>query len=580
MGREITGPGMLRELRIKNFAIMDEVTLDLGAGLNVLTGETGAGKTMVLNALSLVRGGRVSQEIIRQGEEEASVEALFDPVPEGLRAKLGESGHENEESLVIKRVVQRSGKNRIYLNGGLGPLGLLSELGGDLIHIYGQHEHHTLLKSESHLALLDSFGELEERVKEMKSRYYTLKSAWERLRHAREEFERRKRESAQLREQADEISRAQLKVGEEDELKARKEILIHAEKLYQGCREGVETLYEGEEALASRLGKYLIRLREWARIDRGLSESAELLESALAQIEEAASLLRRQSDRLQFDPEELERLEERLAEIQRLKRKYNASVEEIQGLGEKIQEELKALERGEEEIPALENAFEEAQRFAWEWAEKLSMERGRAAKRLDREMVKELQNLGMPGTVFETHFVEVGMKSDEPPFFMGGKRLSEEGVDQAEFYLSPNPGEPVRPLAKIASGGELSRLMLALKSLVLARDDVSTLLFDEVDAGIGGRVAEIVGRRLKKVAASHQVLCVTHLPQIAALADSHFVVQKETSRGRTFTSVKKLGDRDRVDEVARMLGGIKITEQTKRHAEEMIKMQGSGKGSS
>jgi DNA repair protein RecN (Recombination protein N) len=300
----------------------------------------------------------------------------------------------------------------------------------------------------------------------------------------------------------------------------------------------------------------------------------------LAQIEEAASLLRRQSDRLQFDPEDLERLEERLAEIQRLKRKYNASVEEIQRLGEKIQEELRALERGEEEIPALENAFEEARRSAWEWAEKLSMERARAAKRLDREMVKELQNLGMPGTVFETHFVGVEGRTDEPPFLRGGKRLSEEGVDQAEFYLSPNPGEPVRPLAKIASGGELSRLMLALKSLVLARDDVSTLLFDEVDAGIGGRVAEIVGRRLKKVAASHQVLCVTHLPQIAALADSHFVVQKETSRGRTFTSVKKLGDRDRVDEVARMLGGIKITEQTKRHAEEMIKTQGSGKGSS
>jgi DNA repair protein RecN (Recombination protein N) len=380
-----------------------------------------------------------------------------------------------------------------------------------------------------------------------------------------------------LREQAEEIARARLQRGEEDELRIRREVLAHAEWLYQGCREGVESLYESEDALTTRLGKYLIRLRELTKIDPALSDPAELLNSALAQIEEAASRLRRQSDRLQFDPGEKERLEERLAEIERLKRKYSCSIEEILALGERFQQELEALERGEEEIPSLERAFEEARRSAWEWAGKLSLDRGRVAKRLDREMVKELQSLGMPGTLFESHFQEGGIEDDDPPFFLGGQRLREDGIDEVEFHLSPNPGEPVRPLAKIASGGELSRVMLALKSLVLARDDAATLLFDEVDAGIGGRIAEIVGRRLKKVAASRQVLCVTHLPQIAALADAHFVVQKETSRGRTSTSVKKLSEKERVDEIARMLGGIKVTEQTKRHAEEMVRLQRSPK---
>jgi DNA repair protein RecN (Recombination protein N) len=390
-------------------------------------------------------------------------------------------------------------------------------------------------------------------------------------------LERGRRESARLKEQADELARAQLKSGEEEDLRARKEIAAHAAKLYQGCREGVEILYEGEDALASRLGRYIARLRDWARIDPGLSVSVGLLDSALAQMEEAASLLRKQGDRFQFDPEELERLEERLAEIQRLKRKYGAPVDEIIAMGEKIREDLKALERDEEEIPALEAASGETAKTAWEWAETLSSERSRAAKRLDREMVKELQSLGMAGTAFQTRFQEDEIPIGELPFSRDGKRLGEDGIDRLEFYLSPNPGEPVKPLAKIASGGELSRLMLALKSLVLARDDVPTLLFDEVDAGIGGRVAEIVGRRLKKVAAAHQVLCVTHLPQIAALADSHFVVQKKSSGGRTVTLVKKLNDRDRVSEVARMLGGIEVTEKARRHAEEMIKMQGSGK---
>jgi DNA repair protein RecN (Recombination protein N) len=562
---------MLRELRIKNFAVIEEAALELAPGLNVLTGETGAGKTIVLNALGLVSGGRVSADVIRHGEEEASVEALFESFPAPLKEKLRDGGHDVEDDLVVKRIVSRSGKNRIYLNGGLCPLGLLSEIGPNLVHIYGQHEHQTLLRAESHLQLLDGYAGLEEKAAEMRGKYAALAAVWGDLSRARELLDKRRREEEWLSAQAEEISRAHLQAGEEEELREKRNILMHAEKLFQGCKEGEDLLYEGDEAVAGRLGRYVARLKELARIDGGLNTAVELLDSALAQLQEGASFLRRHTDRVQFDPAAQEQLEERLAEIGRLKRKYQGSIEEILRHGEKVAEELKGLARGEAEIPALERAAEEARRKAWETAEALSRERQKAAGKFKKEMEKEVQSLGMAGTQFEVRFLDDGGAADDPPFVAGGKKLTEQGLDLAEFYFSPNPGEPVKSLARIASGGELSRLMLAIKSLVLTHGEIPTLLFDEVDAGIGGRVAEIVGQKLKKVAASHQVICVTHLPQIAALADSHYVVEKEVARGRTFTGVKRLGERDRVAEVARMLGGVKVTDKAIRHAEEMVK---------
>lgn len=562
---------MLRELRIKNFAVIDEVALDLWPGLNALTGETGAGKTIVLNALGLLCGGRVSSDIIRQGEEEASVEALFEELPSPLRDCLRETGFGEAQSLVIKRIIQRSGKNRIYLNGDLCALGLLSEVGAHLIHIYGQHAQQALLESETHLNLLDAYGGLEERAEEMTRRYQALGLAWNGLREAKEKLERQKREEELLRERVEEIFQGQLKVGEEEELKEHRNILVYAEKLYQGCKEGEELLYEGEGALVGLLGRYVPRLRELAHIDGGLNDAVELLSSSLAQLEEATIVLRRHAGRLHFDPDAVEKLEDRLDLINRLKRKYNSSVEEILSMQQKLEGELKSLERGEEALPQLERAFEEARRSAWEAAERLSGERRRIAKKFRKEMERELAGLGMAGTVFEVRFLDLEEGGDDPPFSVGGRKMAGDGVDRVEFYFSPNPGEAIKPLAKTASGGELSRVMLAIKSLVLTGGDIPTLLFDEVDAGIGGGAAEIVGKKLKKVSASHQVICVTHLPQIAALADSHHVVHKEVAGGRTFAEVKKLGDKERIAEIARMLGGVKITEKTRKHAEEMVK---------
>ena len=562
---------MLRALRIKNFAVIDEVALELGPGLNIITGETGAGKSIILNALGLVSGERGSSDIIRHKEDEATVEALFDGVPKLIEAKLADAGFELDGELVIKRILNRSGKNRIYLNGSLCPLNLLADIGGALVHIYGQHEHHSLLQPETHLNLLDAFAGVDALALAMKQQYAVLAAAWNELNDTRDSLDQRRRERATLEAQAEEIARAHLKLGEEEELRASKNILTHSEKLNLGCREGEELLYEGDAALVGRLGKYATKLRELAAIDPNLQATEELIQSSLAQLQEAAAQLRRYAERVHFDPRALEQLEDRLAEIQRLKRKYNAGVDDILRLEDEIQQSLSRLENSEEQIASLEKNFATARRTAWDCAEKLSNERQRAAKKLRRELEKEARGLGMAETAFEVHFLNQDEKPDAPPFFIAGKRLSERGMDQLEFYFSSNPGEPVKPLAKIASGGELSRLMLALKSLVMTPGVVSTLLFDEVDSGVGGRVAEIVGKKLKQVAAHNQVISVTHLPQIAAMADCHYVVQKEVEKGRTFTRVQKLSEQDRIGEVARMLGGVKITEQTRKHAEEMVR---------
>jgi DNA repair protein RecN (Recombination protein N) len=562
---------MLRELRIKNFAVIDEVALELEPGLNILTGETGAGKSLILSALGLISGERVASDVIRHNQEEASVEALFEAVPQAVKNKLAAAGIDVDDELVIKRIVSRAGKNRVYLGGGLCPLNLLSEIGDSIVHIYGQHEHHTLLKPETHIELLDAFGGLADNVHRMVVIFSAFASAWESLRLAREDLDRRKKERGLLESQAEEIAAARLRPEEEAELQAKKNILVHAEKLYQGCREGEELLYEGDNALVAPLGRYGSKLRELAQIDEALANAAELVQGAMAQLEEASTELRRYAEKMHFEPGALDQLEDRLAEIQRLKRKYNGSVDDILRIGTEAEQELAALDRGEGEIPELELAFEAARQAVWEAAGALSTERRKIAARFKREVEKEAKSLGMPQTMFDVRFLEQEDKKDEPPFNVGGKRITPRGIDEIEFYFSTNPGEPPKPLARIASGGELSRLMLAIKSLVLEPGDIPTLLFDEVDAGIGGGIAEIVGKKLKKVAATHQVICVTHLPQIAALADCHHVVTKGVVKGHTVTTVKKLKDNERVDEVARMLGGIKITQQTRRHAEEMVK---------
>lgn len=568
---------MLQHLRIDSLAVIDHAELELGPGLNVITGETGAGKTIVLAALGLLLGSRGSSDLVRQGAGEATVEALFSDLPAATRGALASAGCEAEDELVLKRVVSRGGRNRIYVNGSLGPLSLLSNVGGGLIHIYGQHEHHTLLRTETHLELLDAHGGLQERTAAMKERFEEFAGAWKRLCGLKEELAEKAREESFLRAQLEEIRNARLEPGEEEELQRKRQLFAHSEKLYQTCKEGETLLYDGDAAVVGGLRRYLPRLREMAEIDHALGEALALVEGSTAQLDEAAALIRRYSDRLRSDPGELERIEDRLAEIHRLQRKYRASVEEICALGEHAERELAALGSGEEEVAAQARRFEAARDAAWAAAEELSRARKRAAKSLEKRMEQEVGGMGLARTAFEVRFRQRDEDRDDPPFVVGGARIGNDGFDDPEFCFSPNPGEPVRPLARVASGGELSRLMLALKSLVLTQGEIPTLLFDEVDAGIGGGVAERVGKKLAAVAESHQVVCVTHLPPIAALADSHYVVEKTVAGGRTFTTVRKLDEAERVRELARMLGGVQVTPQAERHAAEMLRARGAGR---
>ena len=568
---------MLQQLRIDNVAVIDHAELELGPGLNVLTGETGAGKTIVLSALGLILGARGSSDLIREGEDEATVEAQFSDLPGATRAVLVTAGCDDDDELVLKRVVTRTGRNRIYLNGSLSPRSVLSNAGAGLIHIYGQHEQHTLLRTESHLGLLDAHGRLEEKATAMRQRFGEFAAAWRRVCELKEKLADKASEETLLRAQVEEIADARLDPEEEETLLHRREIFAHSEKLYQTCKEGELILYEGDNAIAGELGRYIPRLRDMAEIDPALAEAVALLEGSAAQLDEATALIRQYSDRLHFDPGELERIEDRLAEIHRLKRKYRMPVEDILALAETGREELALLETGEEELAVLTGQFETARDTAWKMAEELSRARKQAAKALKSRLEREVGDIGLPHTTFEVHFHERDPAQDDPPFVMGGARIGEDGIDDPEFYFSPNPGESVRPLARVASGGELSRLMLAIKSLVLTRSGIPTLLFDEVDAGIGGRVAEMVGKKLAAVAEAHQVLCVTHLAPIAALADSHYVVEKQVLKGRTFTTVRRLDETERVRELARMLGGAEITAQAERHAAEMLKAHGVGR---
>lgn len=562
---------MLQQLRINNVAVIDHAELELGPGLNVLTGETGAGKTIILSALSLILGARGSSDLIREGEGEATVEALFSDIPETTRNLLVGAGYDTDDELVLKRVVTRAGRNRIYLNGHLSPRSVLSNVGTDLIHIYGQHQQHTLLRTESHLGLLDAHGSLEERAAAMRQQFNEFAAAWKCVCDLKDKLAEKAHEETALRAQVEEIDDAKLDPEEEETLLRKREIFINAEKLYQACKEAELSLYEGDNAVAGELGRCITRLRVMAEIDPMLAEPVALLEASAAQLDEATTLIRQYSDRLHFDPGELEQIEDRVAEIHRLKRKYQMSVEEILTLAETGRKELAVLDNGAEDLVLLTRQFEVLRDTTWKMADELSQKRKRAAKTLKGQLERDVRDIGFPDTTFEVRFHSGVPAEKDSPFVIDGARISEGGIDEPEFYFSPNPGESVKPLAKIASGGELSRLMLAIKSMVLTRSDIPTLLFDEVDTGIGGRVAEMVGKKLAATAEAHQVLCVTHLAPIAALAESHYVVEKQVLKGRTFTTVRKLEETERIRELARMLGGAEITPQAERHAAEMLR---------
>ena len=548
---------MLRELQITNLAIIDKLHVEFSPGLNILTGETGAGKSIIIDAVNLILGGRASADLIRSGAKEASVEALFDLEGRGaLLEALAEAGIECDGELLVRRVVAPGGKNRVFIAGGLATTALLSEICRNLINIYGQHDSQALLKTEQHLRLLDGFsGTLA-----LRDQFAARFEAYQGAKHELEALEQGEREAARrldlLSFQSSEIGEARLSPGEEEELAEERLRLAHGEKLLGTTQQAFDSLYGGDAPILGRLRRVITGVAEAGAIDHALAPVAETLESAYAQLEDASLTLRDYAAGVEAEPGRLEQLDDRLDAINRLKRKYGATIDEILSYRQGVDEELAALSGREEARGELVQRIAALAAELAALGDKLSRGRQAGAAALKTGMERELAELAMKHAVFETAF-EPGA---EPRWY---------GFERAEFLFSPNPGEPPKPLAKIASGGELSRLMLALKQLH-PDSEVPTLIFDEVDSGIGGATSALVGEKLKRVARSQQVLAITHLPQVAAFADQHLRVEKAVSGGRTATSVELLQGEERVAEVARMLGGARVTEKTLEHAREMI----------
>jgi DNA repair protein RecN (Recombination protein N) len=568
---------MLRELRISNLAIIDALELSFAPGMNVLTGETGAGKSIIMRAIGLLCGDRATADLIRTDADEAEVEGLFD-LDEAGAALLRDNGLPPSDELVVRRVVSRAGKGRVHLNGSLASTTLLAQLGTRLIHVYGQHEHALLLKPDSHLELLDQFAEIGVARERMASTYRVFRAAAERLAELTGSGELARQRLELLRFQVAELRDAQLTRGMEGELQQEREVQRHAEKLARISQEGEAALYSADEAVGTVLARVGAQLQDAARVDPTFREGADLLRQAASQIEEVALQLRRAAARVRVDPERLDQIEDRLARIARLKRKYGCEADDLLTKLEESETELSGLEGAGVDLAASRRDMVEAAARAWEAARDLSQARQVAAARLEKRMGDELGSLGMRGALFRVVFkVTAGAgphAASLDPSAAHSSGLSAVGADTVEFYLSANTGEDPKPLARIASGGELSRIMLALKALTAGTGDVPTLIFDEVDAGIGGTVAQAVGKRLHVLGRARQVLCITHLPHIAALADHHLAVEKRVAQGRTTTQARSLTADDRVREISRMLGSG-ATVESQRYARRIIS---TGKG--
>ena len=561
---------MLTDLTIKNFAIIDQIQAQFGPGLNALTGETGAGKSILVDAINLLLGSRASSEMIRTGQDEASVEAYFD-LEDGKNLPLLQNlGLEESEGLLIRRLIHRSGKSRVFLNGNAIPLRMLEELGEDLINVYGQHEHQHFLDPLRHIDILDSSGGLLPLRNAFQEIYAQWIQACSELQDLMGKQKQRSERLDFLAFQSGEIAKADIKPEEDEELSLERSRLVHAEKLHAIAHFGVEFLYGENGSVVERLKSTLQRLREGAKLDPSLEPLAASVESTLFQAQDVASSLRAYREKIYFDPMRLEAIESRLHELNRLKKKYGPSLSEILFYKEKIDLERKNLGSLEERISQLQKINIEQHARALASAKDLSQARKKAAQDLSTRVEKELSTLGMKKVRFQIQ-VEIEGAEETEGDRESVPRLHNKGMDRVQFLISPNPGEDLKPLAKIASGGELSRIMLAMKRIFAEEMLVKTLIFDEVDAGIGGGIAEIVGRKLKEIARQHQVFCITHLPQIASFADSHYKVTKKEMGGRTHVEVKQLTEAERMEEIARMLGGIKITSKTLDHAREMLR---------
>ena len=551
---------MLRFLRIRNVAVIDSVEVEFDPGLNVLTGETGAGKSILVEAVGLLLGGRASGDLVRTGEEAAAIEAIF------------ESGG---EELLVRREITAQGRSRAFVNGALATAGALKDLSARLIELHGQHEHQTLLDPSTHLGVVDAFGDLHSLALPTAVAFEAWRAAEDELARVRASQRDRDARLDLLTFQLGELDNAAPKAGEDEGLASLRQVLVSAERVERLCAESYALLYESDGAILAGLGTVWRKVADLAALDPKFQPYLEARDGIKSQLEDLALFLRRYADGIEASPARLQQVEERLALLERLKRKHGPTLADVIATRDALRRELADLQGGDERIEEVERQRSLARTAYLSAAETLSKGRRRAASAFARRLVEMLPQLAMERTRFEVRFAEAALPESD---------WSARGIDAAEFFVSPNPGEDLRPLARIVSGGELSRIMLAIKTLTAtARFGFSEaaerppsasapgLVFDEVDAGIGGRVAGVVGRKLRTLGSAFQVLCITHLPQIAAYADTHFQIEKQVEGGRTRTTVRRLSEQGRVDELARMLGGEAITDGLRRSAREMLK---------
>ncbi|MBN1363842.1 MAG: DNA repair protein RecN [Syntrophaceae bacterium] len=554
---------MLNELSIKNFAIIDKLQVSFTEGLNVISGETGAGKSIIIGAVSLLLGDRATTNIIRTDTDTATVEAVFDiSFNKTLRDKIMNMGFPDSEELIIRRIISHSGKNRAFINGQAATLMNLSAVSELLINICGQHEHQVILNPENHIDILDEFGGcLPERgaYESIYNQYQQIKTQIEKLR----DLNRSREEKIDLYKfQLKEITDINPQPVEDTALADEKKVLVNFQKLSGWAGNAYDLLYGEKDSAIVKLKEVQHRIKEIKKIDSNLKIADEDMESSFVTLQEAALQLRDYGKNLFFDSERLAAIDERLDVLNRLKRKHGGSLEGVLRKKQEIEEALKTVSSLEVEMEKLNKEEEKIRLTLHESAHKLSQKRKQVAQKLQDAVDREIHELNMPHASFYVNFKKIADKAVES--------FGPKGIDEIEFYLSANKGEEARPLNKVASGGELSRIILALKNVLSHAGSVSSIVFDEVDNGIGGAVAEIVGRKLKAVSAKHQVVCITHLPQIACFGDKHIYVSKKVVKGRTITYVNELDNEGKIEEISRMLGGVNVTQKTREHAREML----------
>ncbi|MBH0203199.1 MAG: DNA repair protein RecN [Nitrospira sp.] len=554
---------MLTELRIVNFAVIERLSLNMDSGFTVLTGETGTGKSLLIDAVALLIGGRASNDQIRFGEDEAQLEASFEiplahPLLQRLRDREVLGPHDSQ--LIVRRIIARSGRNRVYLNGTLSPVHVLEEFAGTLVDIHGQHDQQSLLSGSAQLEVLDAFG----RLLELRSRYRSIHRDWVRSREERAALAATLQQRAQQEDllsfQRQELHEAACRMGEEELLQAERHRLGASRRLAELASEAQERIQGDADGILTNLVAMERVVGELAQIDPAMEVTGRLASEAKVLLKEVADSIRSYAEGLESDPVRLSAIEDRLAVIQKMKKKYGGTIEAVLETQARVKQELEQLGEVDGEIDRYDRLVDEQQQTLSELAQSLSVKRAEAANRLTKLVDKELSALKMGSVRFLVH-----VKPCEPD-----EEYGPDGADRVEFLLSTNAGEPLKPISRVASGGELSRVMLAVKSVLADVDHVPILIFDEIDTGVGGAVAATIGKRLRELGRYHQVLCITHLPQVASQAQHHFSVEKSDVKGRTVATVRALTGISREGEIARMLGGERITSKTRSAAAELI----------